>query len=310
MLTLFDGTLHSGVQLSEFFSQVLSYTRDLMILAAGARNVSLQSVFNSHRDVLQQQADQWGMQAIMTAMQILSETKTQMGRSINARALAELALIRLCHLGDLRTLAVALKALEAGRPLVLGNVSEAATSVAPPLPATSDSAQKKTLTDQPISAEQPGKMTVQEAEIIDLADATKQNFLSEVIERIEDKVKLHLSSCSETAISGPNQLEIFFPVKYDLSRRYCEKAENLKMIESTASEVAGRQIQIRIKTDVDTASRQEGATTAEAVPNPPAREPTDLENVQDPLIHKAIDTLNADLVKVQPLGKPAENQEG
>jgi hypothetical protein len=232
-----------------------------------------------------------------------------MGRSINARALAELALIRLCHLGDLRTLAVALKALEAGQPLVLGSVSSTPPANAEATAGPPATAQKKTLTDRPKSAEQAGKLNVQEAETINLEDATRQRFLSEVISQIEDKVKLHLSSCSETAISGPNQLEILFPVKYDLSRRYCEKAENLKIIESTASKIAGRQIQIRIKTDLDTSSHQ-NEPTPETVPTPVRRASTDLEDVRDPLIHKAIETFNANLVKVQPLGKPAENQEG
>ena len=153
-------------------------------------------------------------------------------------------------------------------------------------------------------------MTVQQAAIIDLEDSTKQKFFSEVITRIEDKVKLHLSSCSETAISGPNQLEIFFPVKYDLSRRYCEKSENLKLIESAASQLAGRQIQIRIKTDLDTQADQSTPNPPASNPNPPRLESTDLENVRDPLIHKAVETFNANLVRVQPLGKPAENQEG
>jgi DNA polymerase-3 subunit gamma/tau len=281
-----------------------------MIVAAGAQNVSLQSVFNAQRPVLQQQAEQWGMQTIMTAMQILAETKTQMGRSINARALAELALIRLCHLGDLRTLAVALKALEAGKPLVLGQMAGTSAQSPTPTPSNSDSAQKKTLADPSKSADQESKLSVQEAKILDLDDSTKQKFLSEVVSRIEDKVRLHLSSCTETAISGPNQLEIFFPVKYDLSRRYCERAENLKLIESTASQIAGRQIQIRIKTDLDTQTGQTASTTSAASPQPVRQEPTDLNSIRDPLIHKAVETLNANLVRVQPLGKPGTNQEG
>ena len=120
LLENLDSTLNAGVQLTELFNQFLTYTRDLMIVASGAEKVSLQAVFNSQREVLKKQADQWGLETIVTAMQILAEAKTQMGRSINARPIAELSLIRLCHLGDLKTLATALKALEKGQPLMIG----------------------------------------------------------------------------------------------------------------------------------------------------------------------------------------------
>src|SRR5690606_10850833 len=89
MFELIDETLAAGVQLSELMGQLLSYARDLMIVAAGAGKVPLQSIFESNRDVLQTQAARWGLETIVTGMQILSEAKMQMGRSVNARPIAE-----------------------------------------------------------------------------------------------------------------------------------------------------------------------------------------------------------------------------
>lgn len=305
LLERLDETLAAGVQLTEFFSQILAYTRDLMIVAAGAGKVSLQSVFSSQRPVLEKQAESWGMETIVTAMQILAEAKTNMGRSINARPIAELALIRLCHLGDLKTLAVALKALENGQPLVMGGVPQAQIT-----PSVNTGEPQKKSDSPPITAEKQGETAVQESQVIDLNDRTRREFLTQVISKIEDKVKLHLSSSTETAISGPNQLEILFPVKYDLSRRYCEKPENLRLIENTASKIAGRPIQIRIKVDRETPN-EELTDREEPVQEPVSRPiAADLDTVSDPLVHQAVNLFKANLVKVQPLGKPSANQEG
>jgi len=310
LLENLDSTLNAGVQLTELFNQFLTYTRDLMIVASGAEKVSLQAVFNSQREVLKKQADQWGLETIVTAMQILAEAKTQMGRSINARPIAELSLIRLCHLGDLKTLATALKALEKGQPLMIGQGPPPTTLPHSQPSRSSVEPQKKNPIDESQIANNSSINETEECSTIDLSDRTRLEFLSQVIAKIEDKVKLHLSSSSESAISGPNQLEIFFPVNYDLSRRYCEKPENLRLIENTASKLAGRPIQIRISIDRDIQPIETDEQVATKPEPAPRAISADLSTVTDPLVHQAVELFKANLVKVQPLGKPSENQEG
>jgi DNA polymerase-3 subunit gamma/tau len=100
-LTAFHAALDGGVQLGELTDQLLFYLRDLMVLAAGAGQIELLSVGPDAREVLAGQADQWGLQTIVAAMQILSDTKTRMQRVTYGRALAELALIRVAMLEDL-----------------------------------------------------------------------------------------------------------------------------------------------------------------------------------------------------------------
>jgi len=310
LLENLDSTLNAGVQLTELFNQFLTYTRDLMIVASGAEKVSLQAVFNSQREVLKKQADQWGLETIVTAMQILAEAKTQMGRSINARPIAELSLIRLCHLGDLKTLATALKALEKGQPLMIGQGPPPTTLPHTQPSRSSVEPQKKNPIDESQIANNSSINETEECSTIDLSDRTRLEFLSQVIAKIEDKVKLHLSSSSDSAISGPNQLEIFFPVNYDLSRRYCEKPENLRLIENTASKLAGRPIQIRISIDRDIQPIETNEQVATKPEPAPRAISADLSTVTDPLVHQAVELFKANLVKVQPLGKPSENQEG
>ena len=110
----FDSALSQGVQASEFFDQLLSYARDLMLLASGANTVSLQSVSESNRDKLAAQAEKWGLQTVVAAMQILADTRTRLARVTHGRSLIELGLVRISMLEDLTHISELLKAVASG----------------------------------------------------------------------------------------------------------------------------------------------------------------------------------------------------
>ncbi|MCA9109290.1 MAG: DNA polymerase III subunit gamma/tau, partial [Planctomycetaceae bacterium] len=113
-LNLLDSSLREGVQISSFSDQVLHYLRDLLVVAVGAEGVTLQSVGESHRSRLQEQAQLWGLNTITAAMQILSETKSRMQRVNYDRALMELAVIRLSLLEDLDNIGVTIEMVRSG----------------------------------------------------------------------------------------------------------------------------------------------------------------------------------------------------
>lgn len=101
VIDAFHLALDEGVQLGELTDQLLFYLRDLMILASKANSVGLLSVAPVSRERLLQQAEAWGLQSIVAAMQILSDAKGRMQRVTYGRALAELALVRIAMLEDL-----------------------------------------------------------------------------------------------------------------------------------------------------------------------------------------------------------------
>ena len=112
-LALFGQALSEGAQLGEFADQILSYLRDLMVLAAEATGVSLLSVSETNRSGLTKQAQTWGLNTIVAALQIVSEAKLKMQRATFGRALVELALIRLTLLEQLQSLDALLTELAA-----------------------------------------------------------------------------------------------------------------------------------------------------------------------------------------------------
>ena len=103
-LSLFSQALAEGAQLGEFTDQILVYLRDLMVLAAEATNVPLLSVSETNRTPLAKQAQNWGLNTVVAALQIISEAKFKVQRVTFGRAIIELALIRLTLLEQLQSL--------------------------------------------------------------------------------------------------------------------------------------------------------------------------------------------------------------
>lgn len=120
-LATFHAALDEGVQLGELTDQILFYLRDLMILATGAKKVDLHSVAPSSRAALATQAEEWGLQTIVAAMQILADTKGRMQRVTYGRALAELAIVRISLLEDLTNVAGLIDSLKKGEASVPGS---------------------------------------------------------------------------------------------------------------------------------------------------------------------------------------------
>jgi DNA polymerase-3 subunit gamma/tau len=118
VLSAFHQALDGGVQLGELTDQILFYLRDLMVLASGAVEIELSSVGPGSREMLTKQAEQWGLQTIVAAMQILADTKGRMQRVTYGRALAELALVRIALLEDLTSLDGLVERIRAAEPAV------------------------------------------------------------------------------------------------------------------------------------------------------------------------------------------------
>ena len=113
-LKLIDESLNSGVRLDSLTDQLVAYVRDLMVLASGAASVELASVSSRLKGELAQQAAEWGLRTAMAALQILSDTKLKMSRTVHGRPLLELAIVRLSMLEDLDGLASLVQAARAG----------------------------------------------------------------------------------------------------------------------------------------------------------------------------------------------------
>ncbi|MEK6260200.1 MAG: DNA polymerase III subunit gamma/tau [Planctomycetota bacterium] len=277
-LSCLDAALCQGVQLEAFSDQLVSYFRDLMVTACGATDAALLSVGTDQRGKLKEQADRWGLQTIVAAMQILAETKARMQRVTYGRALAELAMVRISLLEDLDQLDGLIAALKAGQPVTLAATSASPRPQALPrtAPAPPDLEKKNDLADQnevritpepqPVPPSPPLPAAPPAPPVIEWKPGCEAELHAAVIARLTDMTGTYLRRVAVTAISGPNILEFSFPVNYDLDRKACDRPEVIAQLERVISELVGQATKVRFRTLVAPVATTSGLEVAESGP--------------------------------------------
>ncbi|WP_417847643.1 DNA polymerase III subunit gamma/tau [Thalassoglobus sp.] len=300
-----DEALLRGVQLGSFSDQLLAYFRDLLITAAGAETVPLSAVSDSSRESLKRQAEQWGIQTISSAMQILAETKSKMQRVNYGRALVELAVVRISLLEDLSQISNLAQAVASGQAVAVAAPRSAPVQASASLPASTPnrpvSQVKKnevtpSKTHSPaISAEIPAASPVQ---TIEFTESTLGEFWTQLKSMTPDTLSVHLKNTVRQAISGPNLLEIVFPKSYLFSKSYCERPVPLKQLEELATQLAGKTIECRFGLDETTQVKLPKPSTPVA-PVVERRSPSSVD--KDDFVQEAVAIFGGQVVEVRPV---------
>ena len=124
-LASLDAALEEGGQVGALSDQLLLYLRDLLVIAAGADALPLESVSTAQRVPLTEQASRWGLRTITAALEMMSVTKSRMQRISYDRVLLELAVVRMSLLEELECLSAV---------TVTGNTSSADRGQSPARP--------------------------------------------------------------------------------------------------------------------------------------------------------------------------------
>jgi DNA polymerase-3 subunit gamma/tau len=260
-----DAALSDGVQLGELTDQLIHYFRDLMIIASHAEKVALQSVAEIRRPELSPQAESWGLATIVAALQMLVEAKGRMFRAPYARAMAELALVRITLLEDLENLAALVRSLSSGdgsaaqpresSPARSPQVSRSSQPTAPvrrSQAAAAPSASTPRAEDPPKTSPGNGYQTAitgpKSAVSITIQPGSEERIRSQLIDNVDDTSRSNLKLVS-IAISGPNQVDLLFPPSYDFARQYCDRPEIRGRYEAILAQAAGKPVKVNIRID-------------------------------------------------------------
>jgi DNA polymerase-3 subunit gamma/tau len=310
-LSEFDQALSEGVQLEELIDQLLNYLRDLMVLGCGSEMAALLGASNEQRDRLTDQARRWGLQTIVASLEILAETKTRMFRASFARALAELALVRICLLEDLEELGQLVRALKSGEAVPLQAASakvpsNAATSAghggenASPKSAAADlPAEKQKKNEQNVNlSSQEQQSAPKVAAVVKFQSDNKDELWAQIVSDIHDVLKDHVRAVTSVAIFGPNVLELTFPKSYHFSKQYCERSESVGRLERLASERTGQSIRITFR--LEDVAEVESAATDES-PSPSRGRKRFSGPVDDEFVEEARSVFGATIIKVEPM---------
>jgi DNA polymerase-3 subunit gamma/tau len=131
-----DATIQSGVEVGLLLDQLVGYVRDVMALAVGCKPDQLIYALPSQADEIAEIGRQLGLAAVLAVGQILDHTSARMRVSMHGRTLVEMAIVRVCQLGELEDLATLVAELrctpdQSPEPRVAGVERQRALSAPP-----------------------------------------------------------------------------------------------------------------------------------------------------------------------------------
>jgi DNA polymerase-3 subunit gamma/tau len=122
-LQLVEKSISQGSDAGQFAEQLLGYLRDLMTRAVGGSVDLLRHVHAISPEQLLEQSNRWGLQSLISAMQILDDSLVRMRHSMHSRTLLEVTLVQITQLHRLESLlgiASSLPSSSGARPTVVG----------------------------------------------------------------------------------------------------------------------------------------------------------------------------------------------
>lgn len=101
---LVDEYTRGGADAGQLTEQLLGYLRDVMAVGVGGGPELLKLANPSGHENLQTLAKEWGVQTVLSAIQILDESLVRMRSSVAATTLLEVALVQICQLEQLASI--------------------------------------------------------------------------------------------------------------------------------------------------------------------------------------------------------------
>ncbi len=327
VLGLVNQALTEGIQLGELTDQLLNYLRDLIVLAADAKSVSLSSVSEAHRDRLSLQSARWGLQTLVAAMQVLADTKARMQRTEYGRALVELALIRISLLENLESLDRLLHQLKYdelnGIRTISDNTPERSSRLSNDgnpqtnttvVPSDADLAPSNAVNAAP-DADRPNEKKNEDdidfhltAPIkirnrIEFRAGFESQLFSQIVDTLNDTLQEYIKHVNAVAISEPNILELTFPKNYHFNKQFCERPEVLNNLETAASDITGQRIRIVLRVAED----ETNPTHESELPQSTVH--IQVDTVDDSFVQRAMSVFGASVERVVAIAEPSPQKE-
>ena len=100
-----NSAIADGVDPGQLAEQFLGYLRDVMTVAIGAPAELVRTADPSNVSDLKAYGNAWGLSTLLSAIQLLDESIVKMKHSVQSRILLEVALVQICTLADLQSIA-------------------------------------------------------------------------------------------------------------------------------------------------------------------------------------------------------------
>ncbi len=113
-IDLIDEATRAGADPGQLAEQLLGYLRDIMAVGLGGPPELLKLANPVGHESLKELAGSWGVQTILSAIQILDESLVRMRTSVSATTLLEVAVVQICQLEKLASIPALLDAVMQG----------------------------------------------------------------------------------------------------------------------------------------------------------------------------------------------------
>jgi len=308
-----DAAIVDGAEISQLVDQLLGYFRDVMTQAVGCdADRMLYALPGQHAEV-REHAQQLGINKLLAMAQILDQTASRMRLSTQTRTLAEMAIVRLCHLEDLDDLAT-----------LVSQLRDMPETVAGEKPAKKNGGDKRPVTpavprevkkveeverveevrkvEEVKRVEEVGKVEVEKVEEVVVESETVLSAGNLSSENVDEIWKRSLASLSgllvdhaamagELKVQDDGKLVVGFPSKAYTD--YCAKPANRSRLEAALREACGQPVQLVLQTDarIDTPTLH--------VPKRKSRREQEAEMVAQPFVKKAMQLFDVDPSKLR-----------
>jgi len=320
-----DGTLNAGVDVALLIEQLLSYLRDVMVVAAGGGSDAMMFTAPTEADRIKQAAEQLGLSTVLAAMQIVEQALARMRYSTHGRILAELALVRVCQLEELDELGELIAqvgqpgavpppgrpgsprpALSPGHsaapaappprgkkndsgdgaPRMTGAPPTAATGRLPKDPPTPTSAG---LTSTGPTNVAPTNTATAVAEPTALTAESAESLWRAALSGLATTTANHARKFDRVSVPAPGRLVVHFAPDYAFAKSICSHPSHIARFEQAMAEVAGQAVRVEFEAD-------EAPTGG--VPDAPARTRVSpqqrmIEITKHPMVHRANELFGA-----------------
>jgi len=305
-LAQLDAAIHEGAEVSQIVDQLLGYFRDVMTQAVGCDQSRLLYALPSQREEVREVAGQLGIHNLLAIVQILDQTTARMRVSSHTRTLAEMAIVRVCHLENLDELAQLIgdmKKLSPNGAAASGAKKNATASLTSRQPVVAGFSALET-SSQPtgakvddLPAENPSVAAIR------LTAENVEEVWKQTLDNLTGMVADHAAEADEVSVDSQGRLVVGFFEAFH--RDFCKRPTNRARMESALREVCASDVSISLKT-LDRVDQGEPQAS-----KPVSRRARQAELATQPFVQKAMELFDGDpsrLHHIPPERVPSENE--
>jgi DNA polymerase-3 subunit gamma/tau len=300
-----DGTLQGGVEVGLLLDQLVGYFRDVMLAGVGCSAEQMLYALPSQHAEVADVGRKLGLPTILAIGQILDQAAARMRVSVHGRTLVEMALVRICQLGELEDLAALvgeLRGTPEGRPVAhsaapIGAAKKNAepsvvhaASISTSQQALSEQVERVQATSLRVNTAQPEALdservaSVRSRPAAPLSDETAAALWQRAVLELGDTVAGSAAHAERVSAGGDNLLVASFPASYTFCRDICERPETRGRLERIISHAHGGEIRVRL--DVHDDSQ---AVATPAAPQRKSRREQLAQIAEQPFVRRAIE---------------------